>query len=298
MGNLLEIFGSPVYQANLYDSTNGRLCLGALGDTVEIIQEALTYPLNDGNTIMGKQIAKISIPALETDSARVTAIKNRRGYPQELYLIGDQWAVKLLNVHLSYGLSRSGKMGEPHKLDLKAQTIVHTYVKHLINALGSIGNMNTDGGGGLATGWTNSGCSSLSIQTSYLGAGYGNSQRFSITGASQALYADIRFPLEQSKPIRITVSAYIDNRKAGTSTFRIGFRTVNSSSVVVDTSETVTNIANGADGRYSHSAIITPGADVLTIRAGFFSDGTNTAQLDVDNVQVEFGELSPYSETV
>lgn len=297
MGNILEILGSPVFQANLYDATNGRLCLGALGDQVDIIQDAITHPINDGNTYMGKQILEIKIPALETGAASLTALKNRRGYPQEIYLIGDAWAVKVLNCHLSYGLARPGKAGEYHLFNLAGKTAIHTDVKSLINILETYGNMNTDGGGGVATGWVNSGCSGLSVTTSHLGAGYGNEQRFAITGASQQFYCTKRFPLEQSKPLRITISAYINNRAAGSSIFRIGLRTLNSSGVVVDTSETAYTMLISTSGRYSHTAVITPGADILYIRGGFFSDSSNTASLGVDNVQVEFGELSPYSET-
>ena len=94
-----------------------------------------------------------------------------------------------LNTHIQYGVYlEPGKMGEAHRIDLKAQTGIHTNFKSYINILGSYGNMNTDAGGGLATGWTNSGTSSLSIVASYLGAGYGNAQRFSITGAGQGIY--------------------------------------------------------------------------------------------------------------
>ena len=95
MGSLLRIYSGGSTQVNLYDSTNGVLCLGYAGEDIKIISEPITVPLSRGGSVETKQIVSFEATILETDSTKITNLLTRKGLLQEVYIIGLESAYKM-----------------------------------------------------------------------------------------------------------------------------------------------------------------------------------------------------------
>jgi hypothetical protein len=310
MGQPLRIYSGAGAQISLYDATNGPLWLGYVADEINVIGTPSDVGLSDGNRVQFNHIHSVTIPIVQTDSTLLASLIARKGILQELYLVSIDSAYKFTDVLIQVAMNRNFKPGSDtgsHRFILTAKRVQQDkaaaaslpethYCQFIQNLLGSFGNMNTDAGGGVPTGWTNSGASSPSVTTSHLGGGYGNEWRFTLSDSGDYVYCRVRLPLDQT-PIKITLSAYIDNRKSGTSYFKFAYilRDSSLSSVASALSDEKTQ-ANGANARETEEWTITPAADACYIDFAIYGTDTGTAELGVDNVQAEIGELTDYVE--
>ncbi len=306
MGRRLRIYSGGA-TVTLYDATNGLLALGYTNEEVMIEDEIFEAGLSDQNSVQVSKTIKITARLLQTDGTAIDNVMARRGYLQEVFVIGADSAFKLCDAYVSYSNVRSGKPSEAHYIDLFASRIQQTksaasdlpetnYAQFIQNILGAFGNCDNDGGGGVATGWTNSGGSSLSIDTSHLGGGYNDEQRVTLSDSGDSIYCRARMPLNET-PIKFTVSAYIDNTKSGISYYTIAVRTRNAGGSVLDTKGgTEVELANGANERTTYTIEFTPSAAVQFVELAIIGSDTGSAELGIDNAMLEIGDLTDYVE--
>jgi hypothetical protein len=214
-------------------------------------------------------------------------------------------AVKITDVFVVISLERSQKPGEVHKGTLTGRRIQQDktaapenpethYIQFIQNILGGYGAML--GAGSLADGWENLGGTSLSLAASHLGGGFGNEQRITLADTGDFILIRVRLPLGQYK-IKLTFSAYIDNTKAGDSYFYLGVITRNDAYSALETLQSSElTLANGADGRQSYTVEFTPSALAVYIQGYVQGGTTGSAELGIDNAQLEIGELTDYVE--
>jgi len=93
MGDILRIYSGGA-QVNLYDSTNGVLHLGYASEDILIESEPQVVPLSDGNRVEVQEMISFEATLLETDSTKIDNIIARKGYLQEVYIIGLDSAYK------------------------------------------------------------------------------------------------------------------------------------------------------------------------------------------------------------
>ena len=298
MGSPLRIVDGAGVQVNLYDSTNGLYNLGYIHeDGVEFMSENQKVVLSDGNLFDLSNLTSFSIPCLQSDTAGLIAeIATRRGTLQEVYIIGNDVAVKISAVLLAVQLQRNFKGGEPHRVVITGSVHDDAQVTVMHNILGSNGACGTDAGSGIATGWTNDGGSSASVDTSHLGGGYGNEQRITLSDSGDSIYCRVALPLDQLQ-VKLTASVYVHNYKAGTSYFYLSIRTRNTANTVVDTeSSSEISIAAEPDARHTSEKVFTPSANCYYVELAIIGSDTGTAELGFDNAQLELGEITAYTD--
>ncbi len=299
MGDILRIYSGGA-QVNLYDSTNGVLCLGLSSEEISIEIEPQIVPISDGNKVQVEQIVSFEATILQTDETQIDNLMTRKSYLQEVYIVGIDSAFKMRNCFLMIKEIRSMKGGEAHLVTISGRRYLQSvaaaddlpetnYCQFIQNLLGGFGAIL--GAGTTPTGWSNSGATTLSIDTSHLGGGYGNEWRFTLSDSGDQVKCRLRFPID-AQPITFTASVYIDNRKGGTSYFTIGLET--------DTPElkysAEQELASGADARFNHKISFIPSGSVENIFLSIKGSDTGSAELGVDNAQLEIGSLTPYVE--
>jgi len=307
MGDILRIYSGGSTQVNLYDSTNGVLHLGFAGEDIIVESEPQAVPLSRGGAVETKQIVSFEATLLETDSTKIDNLIARKGYLQEVYIIGIDHAYKMRDCFIKIKEIRTMKGGEAHMLVLSGQRYQESvsaaadlpesdYCQFIQNILGAFGACSTDGGGGIATGWTNDGATGLSVDTSHLGGGFGNEQRCTVSDAGDMMYCRVRFPLDQQS-IKMTVSVYVDNIGGVTANFNIGIRTRNAADAVLDTNTSENlSVGVGADARQTYTVTFTPSAAVQYVEFWFTGNAVGNAQVGFDNAQLEIGSLTAYVE--
>lgn len=303
MGDILRIYSGGSVQVNLYDSTNGVLNLGFAAEEISVVSEAQSVGLSRGGGVQTKEIVSFTGEFLETDSTKIDNLIARKGYLQEIYIIGIDHAYKMKDAFIRINKIMSMKAGEAHKIVMTAERQQGAftpeannpesyYCQFIQNILGAFGDFESDVGG-VGTGWENNGGTSLSTDTSHL-AGGGDEQRITLSDAGDAFHCRVRFPLDQLS-IKMTVSAYLDNLKAGTSYFQFGLRTVTTGLSITTQTEQMT-LDEGANERISKEVTLTPVANTEYLDVVFIGSALGTAVLGIDHVQFEFGELTPYVE--
>jgi len=293
MGDLLNIFSGPA-QVSLYDSTNGLLFTGYLGEDIEIESESPVTGVSDGNKVSLGKIIKFACPLMQTDLTFLASLKTRRTYKQTIYVVAGEMLVKLSNMFVSVAMNRQFKSGETHKFALTAQTKVPADMESIINLLGSDGNCNTEvGTTGLATGWAQTNIAEKDVEASHLGE-RGNQQYIVLDGADEVLYYDFICPIEF--PVKINVSAYVAERFTAAADFLFGIKTKDSLDVVVDEQVAQKTLIADQETRISHEISFTPGPDVKTISVYFEDNGGAAADIGIDDVQLEFGELTNFTD--
>ena len=303
MGSPLRIYGGGA-QVSLYDATNGVYHCGYTGEEIRVEEHLFQTGLSDSNKVKVSKAASFEIPLLQTDTTILDELESRRGILQEVYIVGLDSAFKFRDVHITPKLERDYKPGGIHKITLSGMRTIQAvaaaanlpetnYCQFIQNILGGFGAVL--GAASFGTGWSYLGATSLSLDTSHLGGGYGNEQRFTLTDASDSIGIRVRFPLNQVA-IKVTASAYVDNLKAGISYFDIGFRTKDSNGNVLFTKTEAKTLAEGADGRQSYTLEWIPAADVLYLEFIIIGSASGSCELGVDNVQLEIGSLTNYVE--
>lgn len=293
MGSLTNIFSGPA-QVSLWDDTNKELFLG-YHEIVEFDEKDIGHKLIDGNMLQYGQLSKIEIPILESDPELLANIRARRSTKQTIYVVGMEGLLQIDNVYITILQNRIFKGGEFHKLVASAQTEVEDDVNFKVNLLGTDGNCNTEvGSTGLATGWAESSTALVDVGVSHL-PGRGNQQEVEFTGGgSGVLYYDFICPLEF--PAKVTVSAYVDDYDASGSAFDFGIKTKTNAGVVVDSNMTGQVLDPAEQTRITKEVNLVPGANVAKISVYFAEDGSDSAAIGIDDVQLEFGALTDFTE--
>jgi len=303
MGHPLRIYGDGA-QVSLYDATNGVYHCGFTGEEILVEETLFQAGLSDSNKVKINKAATFEIPLLQTDTTVLDELESRRGILQEVYIVGLESAVKIRDVFIQAKLGRDFKPGGIHKITLTGTRAITSYTaaadlpelkscQFIQNILGGFGAVL--GTGSYGTGWSYLGATALSVDTSHLGGGYGNEQRFTLSDAGDSIGVRVRFPLNQVA-VKVTASAYVDNLKAGISYFDIGFRTKDSNGNVLFTKAEAKTLAENADGRQSYTLEWTPAADALYLEFIIVGSATGSCELGVDNAQLELGSLTNYVE--
>ncbi len=291
MANPLSIFSGPG-QITMWDSTNGYYNFG-YNKEIMIQGEPQTAELLDGNLHQITTLYKLSAPLLQSNQAALDAIIARRGVKQKLFIIGTESMLTIDNVLLSVGMKRSFKgSGDAHTLELQAQTAIESDVALQVNLLGADGKFESDSNSdGFADGWSGS-VTSKSIQPSFLSGG-GNCQQIEFGSTGQWFSKIVNIPV--AEPTRFTFSAYVkDNGTVLGSQFKI-FVTLKTDGVTKQSFSKVVSVDIGAQTRVSIVAdVVTPTEVYNEVHAVFGPDGSNTADILIDNAQLEFGDLSTF----
>jgi len=287
MANAANIFSGPA-QVSLYDATNKELFLG-YHEQVKVTENNLAHNLIDNNNLQYGALTKVEIPLFQSDPTLLAAIKARRTTKQSIYIVGMDHLLQIDNVYVSVVRNRIYLGGEIHTLLLKAQTEVEADVGELINMLGEEGACDTDTNtDGVADGWTDATGNTVQV--------IGGQQQFKFDGASQTFYYDFICPLDQ--PVKITVSSTVENREAVIRSFEFGFKTKNNAGTVVDTKTHQVIIGESDTVRESYTVSFTPGAAVAKISVYFEDYNSTVAQLSIEDVQLQFGPLTDYTENI
>ena len=304
MGDILRIYSGGA-QVNLYDSTNGILALGAASEEISIESEQQLVPVSDGNRVQVEEIVSFEASLLQTDETRIDNLMARKGYLQEVYIVGIDSAFKIRDVFIRIKEIRSMKGGEAHMVTISGSRYKQTvaavsdlpetnYCQFMQNLLGGFGAIL--GAASYGTGWAYLGATGLSLETSHLGGEYGNEQRVTLADNGDFITCRLRFPIGEM-PIKFTASAYIDNTKAGASYFFIGVRTKDVDDGVLDTNMSAEKtLAQSADGRQSFTVEFIPTTAVQFIEIVIQGGSTASAEIGFDNAQLEIGGLTAYLE--
>lgn len=303
MGDILRIYSGGA-QINLYDATNGVLHLGAASEEIAIESEQQIVPVSDGNKVQVEEIVSFEASILQTDETQIDNLMTRKSYLQEVYIIGIDSAYKIRDCFIRIKEVRSMKGGETHMVTISgarykqtvaaaAQLPESNYTQFMQNILGGFGAIL--GAASVGTGWAHLGATSTSVDTSHLGGGYANEQRFTLADAGDYIFCRVRLPLDQM-PIKITASAYVDNTKAGISYYNFGYRTKDSGASELDIKVEAKTLAQSANERVSYTVECTPTADCLFVELLFQGSASGTCELGVDNCQLEIGSLTDYVE--
>lgn len=309
MGQPLRIYTGGGAQVNLYDATNGPLYLGFCGEEMSVEEEMRNFNLSDGNVLQRSRIASFEIPLLQTDSTGLNSILARKGTLQEVYIVGMDSAIKMSDVFVSVRVERSGGPGDVHRAVLTgrrvlksktaaAKTPEENYVQFIQNLLGDYGNMNTDGGFGVAEGWAQDNCSALSIDTSHL-AGRGNEQRVTLDSTSDWISCRVRCPIDDNQPIKMTASAYVKELGSATANFRFGIRIFNDAEGAAVQHIAEESLTADEETRVTYEFNQIPNtslSDNTIIELVFFGSASGNAVLGIDDCQLEFGEITDYTE--
>ena len=292
MGSPLRVYTGSGIQVSLYDATNGLAYLGWIEEGADFSDESQNTILSTGSLFELSKLAKFQIPILQTDAAKLAILTARRGYAQEVYFIGLDFALKISNVFISVNMARGFKPGTGHKYLLTGQTGDKSQAVFMTNILGVYGSMDT-AVANICTGWTNDGGTSPTNPASFLGGGHGNCQRITFTDATDFMYCLIRFPLD-ALSIKITFSANFHNYTANTRSITMGFRTKNAAGTVLDTNTKVESFTSAQEKIVSNEITFLPTALVQSIEA--FVSGGAAGSIDIawDEAQLEMGEYTAW----
>ena len=292
MANALGLYSGPA-QLALYDASNGWLHLGALVKKCRLDVPAESVELLDGQL---KQIFKkyvLTAEILKSDPVTWSTLKTRQNTDQTLYITGMEALWTLQNMKIVLGQGREfGKDG--HVILLNAQTTTEADVTIQENLLGSAGGFETDGGGGVATGWTKSGTVTTSIVASFLSGG-GNCQNLSWGAAdSGEIYHDVTCPLAAGVAMNYAFSVQAkDGGGAIRAKLIIDFR--DSSGTIVDTKQVSTDLNDSEQKQLVLDGTYIPSANITTLRARITLDqDANSYSMKVDNAQLELGEVTNF----
>ncbi len=292
MANALGLYSGPA-QLALYDASNGWLHLGALVKKCRLDVPTESVELLDGQF---KQIFKkyvLTAEILKSDPATWAALKTRQNTDQTIYITGMEalWALQNMKIVLGQG-REFGKDG--HVILLNAQTTTEADVSVQENLLGSAGGFETDGGGGVASGWTKSGTVTTSIVASFLSGG-GNCQALSWGPADTGeIYREVTCPLAAGVSMNYAFSVQVQDNASGIrAKLVLEFRNVSGS--VVTTKQTSIAFSNNEQKQVVLSGTYVHEQDIVTLRARITLDNdANTYAMKCDNAQLELGEVTNF----
>lgn len=305
MGDILRIYSGGA-QIHLYDTTNSVLHLGYVSEDILIESEPQIIPISDGNRVQVEELVSFEAVILQTDETQIDNLMTRKSYLQDVYITGIDSAYKMRNCLIRVKEIRSMKGGETHQVTMSGQRYQQSrtatqrypetkFCQFIQNFLGAFGACTTDGGSGRPTGWEMTGATSESVDTSYLGGGNGNEYRFTLSDVGDEVRCTAYHLIEQVT-MKLTASAYVDNKKAGISYFQFGFRTKNIGGSVLDTKIEEQTLAESADARKTYSVEFTPSGNVGLVEFVIIGSASGTCELGIDNVQLEVGSLTNYVE--
>ncbi len=272
----------------LYDATNGYYSLGYLSELSYVGDPALT-PTVRGQNFQFLTIYKLTVRNLQTNQALLTELKNRRTLDQTIYIAGAGKLYTLSNMAISYGYQAPHNTSDPHAFVLTAQTgVEHSMAENLFGAVGKFENdTNSDG---LADGWAEGGTlDGKSILSSHL-AGGGNAQQIDVTaGNTASINETILAPF--ISPMKVTFSFYAKARTA--SQFNTRLVIYDTGGSTIQTKNKSFSMTLNEETRQEHSVWLDPGGTLVkNIQAYIMGDGSNAADLLIDNAQLEFASAA------
>ena len=289
--NILK--GAPA-QVAIYDGSNGTLYFGYLSaDDIEMGEKSLIHKIIDGTRKQYGTRTSFRCNLLESDPAKIAALATRRAAKQTVYITGFNFGMKLSNCYVNYSQSRDFEPGGECLIQAEFYTEVEADVEVIRNLLGSQGGFQTDGGGGLGTGWVDVGLTSTSQNDpSFLNGAGNNDQQINASGINQYIYNRTTWIFDQ--PLTLTASVYAQSVTTSED-FQIEVRAQDSAHGLLSAyyGDTETATTGGTDRFFTTVRIIDE--DVFEIEVRLIKK-TNSGNVKFDDCQVEFGPLAPYTE--
>ncbi len=303
--DLKSIYYSPS-QINLQDATNGYLFCGYLTDEdFEIEQTPLVHKIFDGREFQWGTKTEFKATLRETNPELWKDLKDRFNDEIDVYIICQNCAFKFNSIYINAAQFRDLSRGGSHTIVISGTTDDESCFEIIKNLLSSVKDGFDYGGceidtnsDGLCDGWINSGLTCTRYSTWKYSGTYSQRLQYDQAGLDYAL-CRVRFPIDKFE-IRITVSAQVKNVLGSTSRFDFGFRllTAAESPSVISTHTVNHSFTGGEEKQISHSALVTPTATVgwIEIIVQTVAAPYDDVDAALDNLQIEFGSLTAYSE--
>ncbi|MFQ5639523.1 MAG: hypothetical protein ACE5IR_16180 [bacterium] len=292
MANDLRIYSGPG-QLTFWDATNGYLRAGYIQD-IQLNAKGNVVEKLDGSLKKLFTVYDFDAVLVNSDQALLDGLATREATAQKIYVVGLESLLELSNMNIVHEFVRSyGK--EPHRVKISGRTQTDADVVLKTNLIGADGKFETDGDSdGIADGWAQVGITTKNLTTSFLTGG-GNAQRIIVVDTGDYLYYDVTAPVVDTRPLWITFSAYIKENANAPATCEIWIELLDESSTLIESHLQVESFEAWEQRRVSLAKLISPTAIFTKIRVkvtGFNS----VADLVVDNAQLEFGELSSFTD--
>jgi len=276
----------------LYDAVNGWYSLGYLQELIA------TFEGPKVETVMAQMVQfftmyKVTLKNLQSNAALVAELVTRRTALQTIYVTGAGKLFTFPNMLINYNPNHPFNSSDAHTIDISFQTGVEPTQQE--NLLGTSGQFETDAGGGIATGWLETGAlAAKSVAASHL-AGEGNAQLMEVSGADPdaGIYKATTCPFEGT--LKVTFSAYI--KAVAASDFNMVIMTFDTSDVVITIYTKAISMTLNEETRQEFAQTINEGEIVKSVRVYIQGDNSNTADLNVDNAQLELGGLKDFRAT-
>lgn len=276
-------------EITLYDATNGYYNVGYV-ENIDISAEKQLTTTSHGMEIQVKLLYKLTAMMLESNAAFLQELRTRRTVKQTVYIVGAGKLVTLTNMFLKYFPVQPFNTNDVHKVNIEMQTAVEpTFVENLY---GTDGEFSTDAGSGIATGWSEaSTLAAKSVTTSHL-AGMGNAQAMTITGGSAAGIYKLSRVAPFALPTIVTFSAYF--KAVAASSFSIKMAPFNSSGSGIATYTKAVSMTLNEETRQTYSLLIKESVLVTKVQIEIRGNGVNSAQLLIDNAQLELSNVRDF----
>jgi hypothetical protein len=294
----LNVFAGPG-QITLYDSTNGYLFLGHLGD-IEIEEKALTHKNIKHELIRYDRYFTLSAMVYESNRTLISDLESRVGTAQDIYIIGAEGMLKISGVKVHYEVERVYGKDDPHAIEIVSRwgdEDKHNFYVNLLTSVSGLEFKFENFSGNIASGWSAFNYDVVSSVSSFR---TGNAQLITWLGApTNQFMRNSFFPCPFNAPVRLTASVYAQDQSFGNGDFQIGVsvkytdNTMNTFLTDIPMSE----ISSGSSGtRVSYSEIIVPSKPIKEIYMRFGAKDYDSLGVEIDDAQLEIGHLSNFRE--
>lgn len=292
MASNTRIYSGPG-QLTFYDATNNYFRAG-YADKINLVAESEKVELLDRSLRTLYKVYRFEAELLNSDQEFLDALETRTDTEQTIYVVGFESLLTIDNLSIVYDIER--EYGRPHKVIIRGQTTVDADVQLNTNLLGADAKFevdtNTDG---LADGWSQVGLTDKTIETSFLSGG-GNCQHIEGVDEGDYLYKDVVCPMVDQRPFKITLSAYVkENGGLLPVSVRLYIELIDDADSVFQSTYQAANLDSDEEDRLTYTTTITPTDLVAQIRAKI-AGVASTADLLIDNAQLELGGLSDFTE--
>jgi len=285
--NAQFIYGGGA-DVTLYDATNGYYNLGYLAD-LKVSSVSKQAPTVRGQKMQFLSIYDLLAKQLQSNAALVLELTNRRTVDQTIYVTGGGKLYTLNGMAINYAWDNPYNESDPGTITLTARTAAEPTMQE--NLIGTDGKFEVDtNSDGLADGWVMTGLTSVSIVASHLSGG-GNAQQIATPSTNAFIRHDTVAPFES--PIKVSLSGYV--KALAASNFKLMIQMLDASLTSIDSISEEITMTSGEETRQTLTGILNPGGNTcITLRAYFYYSTLGTANIQIDNAQLEFGDVKDF----
>lgn len=292
----INLFAGPG-QLVLYDSTNGSAFLGWAD--IKITEKAFTHENIQGDLIRYDRRYALTAEVPITDTPTLDDLEARDGIDQTIYIAGFEAYFTVSGVRMVYEVERNWLGAKIHSVEIRAQwkdPDDHQFAVNLLTLDSDIEIKFENFTTGVADGWNVANEDVAQSLSPSFRTGYCQSVAWVGAPSGQAFYSDY-VDLFFSKPIKITASIYLKDADVGAGDIQFGFTVKLTDDSTVDYRGVFANNALSSSGaRISYSAIVNEALPVKQILLSIYVDNNESLTLELDDAQLEFGNLSNFRE--